>query len=1122
MNTSARLVAVATVSSLIAAGCREPLDTTREPVDTGTFGETIVTLVCKRIAYLDDLGDGGTTDVAGNTYRDACRLGLAAPADAPDALKALLAKYDDLSGAVDTMFPADFLPTLQEFLTSNEFLATYDEGEAVAAIDALIGVLRLLADDDEAMAALERLNVKIGYRPLQPALGAIRAAVRYPELHELLLALSTAVTPGGSARGEWDKLIAALGVTLRNAQPSATPDDPERTAALAVDLLLTEQPLLGTSKTIPLVRRDGRGVAEPASVGTLFVDGNSDGAADTNEVGQFVDAAGALLAVPQPFQLPEGADELPWPDRDDQGRPLDAAGGQLLYRYVDVDNTVLSAVSRDGVQLFDPGNGTALDLLRGASALLGPRVEATRTYDNGETLTYRGFDLDQSALLDMLFGFLQVMRDPAIYDVLDLARVLLVDKSAEVSRLAEAIIGAGRLGDAHPEAEIPADAPLWDDLIPVIQQVIARPALATGLMRALEQPQVKELGERFGKYLTYKDRFDINPSTHAVTGSFQTEVDHAVADSGYSRSLFQRLLHLINDSNGARLCNKQDARVVDPYIGITLGTYDECELVDIPNLAVFYIQSIAYARTAGGLYICENAAGAFDGTTTATTPQGCVAQGGGRRPRPKADQSFNWGGFVEGSIDAFGGDEFLEDTVGIAGFRTHPTPHALNRVLFLDPMPDYLTNVIDEVRDRDNQTYKSQHAGTLPVWELEGFYDQIRPVLQVFADNNAEQLFVDFMSALHKHWPTEDSISHQSVDPSAPDYVWGSGGNSYEPLMADILADRKLLDALVDVAPALDAVTVNGKSYPTIARNAASFLLTPLGGLTDRRGNLTSTTVDGRPVAVLSPWQVLADAYVMKQGRMDVAGPEGEAWTDSIAEVIDVLARGQEVPTVGWQFRSPRFRGVAVALLDFLESRLQHHDEVGDRTAWLTTEMPQDLENALSGPVLAGAADFVLSLQADPDTRVQLESMMRYLVDEVELDETYRTSVTAVADLLQLAVSDADIAPLARVAGEALRADRGWLEAQLIFVRKARESDVNRALVTMLINMYAETRPGRTAVGDLIDGISEVHRAAPYNDLGKRYTADDFRSLMSGLADTLDEEKRGLRKFIAIIQDRNQ
>ncbi len=149
-----------------------------------------------------------------------------------------------------------------------------------------------------------------------------------------------------------------------------------------------------------------------------------------------------------------------------------------------------------------------------------------------------------------------------------------------------------------------------------------------------------------------------------------------------------------------------------------------------------------------------------------------------------------------------------------------PTPEALNRVLFLNPTPDYLTNIINPLRDKEGDLYQSQHAGTLPVLEKDGFYAQMRPVVQAFADQNQEQLLVDLLSVLHKHWATRNSTNHQSASPASPGYVWGTGAMKYEELIADILADGSLMQTLVATAPALNRVTVRGKTYPTILRQA--------------------------------------------------------------------------------------------------------------------------------------------------------------------------------------------------------------------------------------------------------------------------------------------------------------
>jgi hypothetical protein len=1128
--------------AVAGSACFEPLDTTRED-QPGTFGHIVLDLACQRVAYLEDLNDGdGKVDVRGDEHRAMCKEFdpiPAAPEDAGAPLKALQATRERTTEAVDAIFPEDFLGDLQGFLSSNDFLSAYDDDTATAAIDALIGVLRLMAEDDEAMAALERLNVRLGYKPLEAGLGVVRSVVNYPGMNDMLLTLTEAITPGGSARAEWENLVEAVGVSMRDAQPATDTDASQRTIKLALDLLMSEQALLGTDRTIGLVRRDTNGLAqiqaevtkpgEDAKVGT-FADNDSDGAVDiVNGRYQFRKTLTETIDAPSPFALAPDEEETA-AARDALGRALDRPGGAPLYRYVDLDKTVLTALARDSVDLFDPGKGTALDLLRGTSALMGGRVEATKTFDSGEQLAYRGYDLSQSALLDMLYGYLQILRDPNIYYVLGLGKQLIANHEPQVARLAEAVVVAARKADAHPEAVIPANKALWDDLIhgtcikdplhadptrercpagfrfsKVLPDILAKPGLALALMRALERPEVKGLSQHFFNYMTKKDRFPFNPNAEGfplASTSFTTPVDRGMPDEDFNRSIMQRLLHIIADSNGAQMCNKQDAKVTVevPILGrVTyplIGDYDRCALIQIDNLAVFYVQSIV----------------------------------------GKAEMVFK-----DGVVAAIATDGLLEDQSKIPGFTKHPTPAALNRVLAIDnsatnpcpvAMPVFFRSVIDPVTDKDGHKYCAVHADTLQVWEVDNFYTQIRPIVAAFADNNAEILFVDFLTVLHKHWPTVESRSnHQTQVPTDANYVSGAGAMRYEALIGDMLEGGALLNALVDAAPIINAVSVNpgtgARTAPTILRDAGLYLLTAQPDLANRAGVKTSTTADGRAVAQLSPWQILADGYVLKQSRMTAAGAEGTAWSESISEVIDVLVRGVEVPAgngapATWRFQNPRMRGVSVALIDFVESRLRYHDTVArDRVAWLSEEMPADLSDMLSGPVFAGAADFVLSLQAAPETRRHLEGLVQYLVDEIAYDEAFVASMTSVSDLAQLVLADSDMVPIARVVGDALRPERGWVEDQLTFFKRARQADQTEALTRMMRNLYSEYKPGHTAVGDLVDGISEVMRASPYDDLGERYTAADFRALLGGIANFLDDERRGLRKFIDIIKHRN-
>jgi len=1092
---------VATCALVFAIGCVDKLDTTREVVDDGTFGDALLTLACKRVAFLEDRaaferGDAATIDVSGDTYRDVCRLGLAPPNDAHNPLKALLAERDDLVAAVDTMFPEDFLQTLQTFLTTDEFLTLYDQGPALTAVDKLSETLDVFAAETEMTSALARMSPRVGYRPGPSALGVVREVLAYPELHELLLVFGDAVTDGGVAKESFDELNRTLAATLRGASESTEPLGAETTLSVALDLLLAERAELGTGRPLQLVRRDPRGVASVAGLPAMFADTDGDGLADLDGNGRFVDANGQPFDAPTPFLPPQGEVTEPWPHRDSDGRALTDEDGELIYRYVDLDRTVAGALARDAADLVDPSRGTAFDLVRGASALIGPRLIASRELDNGETIQYRGYDTGSSPLLDMVHGLLVLGTDPNAYDVLDYGRALLRDHPAAAAQLMEALIDTARTADRFPQASLITGSPFWDDMQPVLRSILSVPGLAEDLVRALEDPVSAELPLRFADHMTTRDMITLDPDTQETIGRFQTQVDRSVDDSGGNRSVFQRLLHLIANSRGVPLCNKQGARITDPLgLGIPLQRYDECELMEIDDLAVFYVQAIAFAKNDRGEVIFD------DGV-----------------PRRKARLDLNYNNIL---IEAIVNDDLLEDMVGIEGFRSHPTPEALNRSLFLDPMPTFLADVMDPARDSDGDRFIDAHPGTLMAWELDGFYDQIRPIVQAFADHNSERLFVDLLAVLHDHYPTRDSLNHQQGSREGKGYAFASALNSYEPLIADVLRKRVLFNALVENAPVLNGITAGGKAGPTVLADLGRFLVLPRSGLSKRDGSTTTVTEDGRQVEVLSPWYVLADAFSSKRKALDVADGEGDAWRSAVSNTADLLLRGEDVVGRGWRFRNPRVAGVGLALLDFAEGRLRVHDGIGDRAPWLTAKLPTDLADVVSGPLFAGAADFVLTLQQTPETRRQLEGALRYVLDEVANDRGFQVALTSLADLMQLALSDEDLVPVLHAVGEALRPERGVVAAQLDFATAAVRSDRDRALVTMLRNMFEESRPGRTAVGDLIDGIAEVNRANPYDDLGRDLSAADYSAVMTSVARFLDDEKRGLRKFIAIIRERN-
>ncbi|HKA90772.1 MAG TPA: hypothetical protein VKE22_24085 [Haliangiales bacterium] len=1062
------------------AACAPPaFDDTREPADTGSFGTIAYTLICKRLAYLADRADGsGTYDVTGATYRAFCRVGGAAPPNAYPEVVALGAGRARLIGALDTAFPASFLGPLQGLLTANGFLALYDDGTIVGASQTLADLMKAMAGDAEFRAAMAQLDARRGMRPPIPALGALRVVARYPDLDAFLLAVPPAIAPGGAAHDEFQHLVVAASRELADTGTVARRADPERTLNLAIQLLLTESPSFPSARPRWLARRDARGLPVVATIAPPYVDKDGDGLADVNATGSFVDAAGAPIASPTPFPVAGAADAA----------PRDAFGRAALYRYVDVDRTLLGAVARDAFDLLSPSRGTGLDLLRASAVLLGARRTTTRAYAHAAPLTYRGFDASGAALLDMIYAYLDLLADPGIDDTLGLLRALVADHEHEASRLLEAILATNDLGKQFPGAALEPGSPLYDDLVPVANQILAVPGLAEDVLRALEAPETRDLAARFGELMTYKDRIDFDPSTQATIGSFRTPVDRTATDSGFNRSLFQRILHLIHDSDGHAICNKDGAII--RLFGIPLSLpYNACDLMRIDDLAVFYVQSIAYAKDAQGRVLYDS-----DG-----------------RPLPKALLPLNLPSWMRPLTT----DGLLEFSSGIDGFRWHPTPQALNRVLFLDPSPSFIASVLDPPTCADGDRYIDQHPGSLAALELKDTYAPIRPLVQAFADHDAEHLFVAVLSVLHKHWPSRRSLQHQHTNPVGYGYAWQSNVASYEPLIARMIADAKLWPAITESAATVDAIVVNGKNAPAVLASHGRWVFGPRPGLAKRGGATTTTTEDGRPVATLSPWHLLADAYKAKRAALAAAGDEGKLWDRAGGEVLDLLARG-DATGGGWRFRNPRFRGMTLLLIDFLRGRVAAHR--GTLDDWLHREMPARVEEVMTGPVYAGAADFVLSLSSAPSARAALESLGQHLLSGGEPTDV---TLTVAGDLLQWFADDPDLVPLVHMAGKALDPAGGLVDAHLTFLAKARAVDTRTVVATVLSNLFDQPGPGLTADAAIVDAICDVNRTSPVADRGKPLGADDYGRVFDVVGTFLSDEKRGLRRFVDIVEDRH-
>lgn len=1121
----------------------DKLDTTRTVDSYSSFGEAIYREGCQRVAYTGQLaqkaaGQIATVDVSGKLGHAVCVDQMAPPADAPPKLTTIVQQRGKLIDTVDTMLPKSFLDTLETFL--EQLLPLSDDGTMERAIASLGDLLGTMAADPDFSPALARLAIRNGYRPTSTAAGLVHTVVEYPNIDDFIGKTLALIAPGGSAEAEWKQLLTAGSYALRYAKPVDNPGDSQRTLRLALNLLTSTHPDLATGTARPLVTRDYRGLAMANvinnQVAAPFVDKDGDGLADVDAMGHFVDANGQPLAVPTPFPELGASDTAP---RDTQGRALvDANSTNTLYRYYDLDGTVFGGLAREGLELMNPNKDTAFGLLWGASALLGPRTTKTQMYMDAagglaDTLTYNGFDTSQAAVLDLVHAFVQLLGDPNADGTFQSLATLLSQHESEAARLVGAMLDVKDRGKAHPEAQIPATSDLYDDLMPIIDRILAIDGLPKDLLAALEDPRARDFAPMVARLMVARNQIDFdhaNGSSYPLTSNLDAidPVDRTQPDVDYNRSLMQRIAHLIHDANGVKFCNKDGA---SPLGGIA-GSFAKCKMFEIDDLALFYILNMQ------------------TDASTSHNPSGSDKSGASF-----CDHITSTNVLLSPTTCRLG----ISTLVPIDGFGDFPTPASLNRSLFLrqNEKPQFLKDTTDDVTCSDGDKFIDVHDKSIFAWEAPmvnapsgnakaTFYTAIQPIVDAFAKHdecvqydaqmncvksqNAAKILVDLFAMLHTHWASPQSSysghTYQSTDPTKPRFSYPDNLVSYEPLLAEVLGQSDIVNAVIDATPTLLTMTVDGqasspKAIDTLIPSAKYiFMPNPNAGVAYRDGSTSTVRSDGvTPVPVVTPYYLMADAFAAKRAALGAAPmPQQTAWNTATSALVDQMLTVQKNPNGTYQFKNRRFRAISILLVNFLRGRLQAHAQAGDLDAWVHQNLTQDITDTLGGPTFAALADFTAKVEADPDARTQLYQLLDYLVDEADHDQVFQTALTTLADQVQMFLDDPDLVPVAHVMGAALDPKKGAVDAQLTLMKKAHDLDTNKALLTILRNLYKQNSDGIYPASDLADILSELNRAQPGH--GGPLDGEDYRSILNEVKDFLIDDQRGFTRFLKIVKAR--
>ncbi len=798
-----------------------------------------------------------------------------------------------------------------------------DDGTVPLVTEALARVMNDVKAQTDTQDALARFDARQGYRPLAIGLGAARPVLAYPQLVPMVQTLLTLLAtdsdpnnpagaidpskplgPGnrkpipGKAAGQMQQLLAVGREELRTASTptplpllasTTDPSVPDRvllsrprsTLELTRQIVLTSDPSfdVGITPRAYVVARDPRAYAAvPLVNGAVpppFVDQGGDGLPDVDALGQFVTSNGQ--PVPSPFFSPDGVDG----PRDSAGRAV-GQGTPTLYQYLDVGQTFLAALENDLRPLTDPdpshGHEAVMNVLGGSYVLFGNRdagATTTRTYapdpsssqpTKPVTIAYSAFHPETSPLVDLVYALGVMMADPSTDDLLQLGRQLMAQHPAEMARLVGLGLQIKAIADKHPEAHIPANSTLWDELLDVIAK-IAHVQDTTGgggvledLILSFGNDATTKLQQTFAAYFNFNDPLTYNHNstspglTNALNGPpwnltsqdtspLHTPVDRTQPDVGDNRSALQKFLQLLHDANGLDVCTKAGAVAhvqldVDP-LGVDLGTIDfDYPTNSLTGLACAFVGAPAPKNPlpqCGILRIQNVTALLLDvalGRATFDIRDPCL----------KALMNSPLAGIVGGV------DQFLQTQSGIAGFDTHPTVPGVGRLVFFetpygtvpgDTNPNtmttsnFLSGVIDPVptmvcdpapfTDTDGTvlnlrtcssfdvTMRGRDPGFIFPLEEFDFVQNVQPLAAAFDDHQQSLLFVDLFDTMHLHWG--DAQQPTTIcDPSQPktSALWCSqdGAVTYEPLLVDVLTNTDLLQTLHDTIPILTGTSV--------------------------------------------------------------------------------------------------------------------------------------------------------------------------------------------------------------------------------------------------------------------------------------------------------------------------
>ncbi len=1043
------------------------------------------------------------------------------------------------------------------------FQALYNDGTIPNSTAALGRLTESFKNSPEGLAALARIDARKGYHPAQVALGVIRPLVAYPNLRDLANTLLSAISEGstpaaktgaavtkasgaGAAYPQFTQLLSVLREELREfkADPtspvvaSVTPDTsgrisllrPRTTFEALAEVMFAKTETNPGAKAAYVLKRDARGYAEAVfDSGRFegpFLDGDRDGLADIDDLGQFLTKDNS--AAPPPFFV-AGLSQGKW---DKAFRSL-TGQGKLVYNYIDMNKTFVSSMFKDVRVLFSPGQDTIVNALAGAYVMLGARdgeQRSVKVYSDDPTraddyllthprskppadvtkvsLQYNAYRGEESPVVNITHALGQVLGDKSADDLLLLARKLFTENESEVARVVAAMIDAKvKIIDKYPNASIAEGSTFWDDLIDVVVELAKEPGLLEDSMRVLAKDESMAIFKTFADFMSYKDKISYDRSnlngpvknfSANSAGGLKTVVDRNRPATGDNRSAMQRMLAGTAETIGVTVCNKPETKIHAKGVPIVgglnlplVGTYKECEVFKIEDMAKAYLQSIlGKAKLYFRPKIMREGVVGIGASTVKTIElttgiQGFWDEAEAKTFRPKPQWFNRLASFdVKNDSVQSGPNEqtnlYIRDSMGsltsaICPSRVIPDPDPDAA----DASPDKMVRGLRKCAEGD--TLDRRAPDSLFLFEAGNFYEGIKPLLVVFSEHKREDMLLKLMAVLHKHWAGKDATESECKlgydQGNRPINCPRSNLVAFEPMIAELLRSDTLpaVNALLKKVVSTDVAhcttldprtkackaTQNVNAVEILAAVARMMVLPELSkavGLKNPAGKATALRNDGTVIPQVTPIYLVLEALRSMDRQFDAhakTNPEDgnreDLWVQARSQLVDQFlgvnlgANGQAA------FANRSLAKIAPVAIDMLRSQLAAHCAdtfvpPHPRCVWARETLTKDVREVISGPLVAAGLDLVDALRKDEGARNSIQALAAYLLDQTSNNDALAAMYSSFSDVMQLVRDSENLVPLVRwfagsfkpslVASDGRVIQKGSVESMLALLNK--------------------------------------------------------------------------------------